>query len=87
MSERQSATEVVLDDDNGWMKSGKDGDERIVYAGRLKAEHHYGMFDEDVESMKIDNLAEGAWNYYFGRCSKWNRRRAVLEEESDLIQM
>ena len=45
--------------------------ERIIFAGRLEAGKSNGVFDDDVTSLEVDSLAEGLWNCYFGRCSKW----------------
>ena len=45
--------------------------ERVILAGRLEAGKGNGVFDEDVASLEVDGLAEGLWNCYFGRCSKW----------------
>ncbi|XP_008776457.2 uncharacterized protein LOC103696563 [Phoenix dactylifera] len=57
----------LLKSRSGWDEDG----ERIVFAGRLEAGKGNGVFDEDVASLEVDSLAEGLWNCYFGRCSKW----------------
>ncbi|KAJ8498321.1 hypothetical protein OPV22_008873 [Ensete ventricosum] len=51
--------------------SGDDG-EPINFAGKLEAGNGTGAFDEGVELLKVDNMAEGVWNYYLGRSSKWH---------------
>nr|XP_018673498.1 PREDICTED: uncharacterized protein LOC108951185 [Musa acuminata subsp. malaccensis] len=68
--------------DIGWSNSlpGEDG-EPINFAGKLQAGNGTGAFDEGVELLKVDNMAEGVWNYYLGRSSKWHYYQKSLMYE------
>uniref|UniRef100_A0A0D9Y626 Uncharacterized protein n=1 Tax=Oryza glumipatula TaxID=40148 RepID=A0A0D9Y626_9ORYZ len=59
----------------GWTKRGVDEDgEEVVFAGRLAAV--CGGDGDDVEeelaALRVDRLAEGVWDSYFGGWSRWN---------------
>ncbi|KAJ0980054.1 hypothetical protein J5N97_015528 [Dioscorea zingiberensis] len=45
--------------------------EQITLAGRLELRNRSNTFIEDDTSGETDNLAEGVWNCYFGKFSRW----------------
>uniref|UniRef100_A0A0E0JGD2 Uncharacterized protein n=1 Tax=Oryza punctata TaxID=4537 RepID=A0A0E0JGD2_ORYPU len=65
----------------GWTKRGVDEDgEEVVFAGRLAAVCGQGDDDgdggrdleEELAALRVDRLAEGVWDSYFGGWSRWN---------------
>ncbi|KAJ3694026.1 hypothetical protein LUZ60_009506 [Juncus effusus] len=65
-----------------WTNSGVEEDgEKIIFAGRVEMKNGQGLFDEDLVSLKIDSMAAGLWDNYFGRWSKWNYDKMEILEE------
>ncbi|KAF0935381.1 hypothetical protein E2562_032466 [Oryza meyeriana var. granulata] len=63
----------------GWTKRGVDQDgEEVVFAGRLAAtgggqDGDDGReLEEELAALRVDRLAEGVWDSYFGGWSRWN---------------
>jgi len=48
--------------------------EKVAFAGKLCVgiSSNLDVFGEEVASCVVDRLAEGAWNCYFGKSSKWH---------------
>ncbi|WOL18402.1 hypothetical protein Cni_G27197 [Canna indica] len=57
--------------------------EKITFAGKLEMDHGTGDFDEGVALLKVDNMAEGVWNYYLGRYSRWHYQKGMLYGDID----
>ncbi|XP_062190847.1 uncharacterized protein LOC133894442 [Phragmites australis] len=56
-------------------KHGVDEDgEEVIFAGRLVpcASGQHGELEEELVALRVDRLAEGVWNSYFGGWSRWN---------------
>ncbi|XP_039141065.1 uncharacterized protein LOC120278195 [Dioscorea cayenensis subsp. rotundata] len=54
------------------VEAGTDGEcEQITLTGKLQLRNKSNTFIEDDSSGEIDNLAEGVWNCYFGKFSRW----------------
>ena len=61
--------------------SSKEDGERVMFAGKLHVGiNNLGVFGEEVASCVVDRLAEGAWNCYFGKSSKWHYMVNLLKE-------
>lgn len=59
--------------------------EKVVFAGKLHVGvSDLGIFGEEVASCVVDRLAEGAWNRYFGKSSKWHYMENLLKESENL---
>uniref|UniRef100_A0A0D9UZ25 Uncharacterized protein n=1 Tax=Leersia perrieri TaxID=77586 RepID=A0A0D9UZ25_9ORYZ len=67
----------------GWTRRGVDEDgEEVVFAGRLAAtgggaggeddDDGGRELEEEVAALRVDRLAEGVWDSYFGGWSRWN---------------
>lgn len=54
------------------VEAGTDGEcEQITVTGKLQSRNKSNTFIEDDLSGEIDKLAEGVWNRYFGKFSRW----------------
>ncbi|PKU66199.1 uncharacterized protein LOC110110455 [Dendrobium catenatum] len=65
------------------LNSGLEEDDAVVFGGKVAVGRNIGEFVDSIGSYEVDCLAEGLWNCYFGRFSKWNHIESVSKEESD----
>jgi len=63
---------------SAWRGVDEDGEE-VVFAGTLAPclaggvpQLGHGALEEEVAAMRVDRLAEGVWNSYFGGWSRWH---------------
>ncbi|XP_039811662.1 uncharacterized protein LOC120674564 [Panicum virgatum] len=63
---------------SAWRGVDEDGEE-VVFAGTLAPclaggvpRLGHGALEEEVAAMRVDRLAEGVWNSYFGGWSRWH---------------
>ncbi|XP_015699321.2 uncharacterized protein LOC107305603 [Oryza brachyantha] len=73
----------------GWTKRGVDEDgEEVVFAGRLAAvvgqdDDGARELEEELAAMRVDRLAEGVWDSYFGGWSRWNYVTDAYNDDDD----
>ncbi|ONK63005.1 uncharacterized protein A4U43_C07F10400 [Asparagus officinalis] len=58
----------------------KEDSEGAIFSGKLHVGiSNLGVFSEEANSCVVDRLAEGAWNCYFGKSSKWHYMGNLLK--------
>lgn len=62
----------------------KEDSEGAIFSGKLRVGiSNLGVFSEEANSCVVDRLAEGAWNCYFGKSSKWHYMGNLLKESEN----